>query len=1234
MKNNKSPFYNNVIIPKINNIKINPKHLYSKKNQKNNITPRQSNIIQNTINSNTANKIKVNMLNNEDHFNNNNTSNFKQRQKTRLSKSKEKIISSSGPRKKSSKKVLKVNKSFLTYAQNKNKKNEINNHKSLINKIFISENDNKDDIKININKLNSNNMSNEANSSKRIRNKSREIPQRRTIGNIKSFSDENNNNKNNMKLKNSTIACSATTGKKPIKKTKSNSNIKINLNKNFNNLINSTNNKSNININHNIINDNNSNSNINSKNRVIKNDIEYSNFNSIKLNTTNNKNKIEKKESRVNNFNLKPNKVTVNMNKKKNNKNKEINSNANSNGFTDKSKKSIKIIRNDSMDIKKKKRNSKSTKKLLTKTITKKNFQNDDNKSICTINDSKIKINVGRTSTNEMFYNSINSTNSVHLLNQFKHKPKQNINKKNNSINLLGSYNVKKTNTIAFKNNNIVNSNNLKKKSSTIFHDKKTLSNNQNKKNKKIISNNIDTNNTTGTIGTILMNKEEQSISKVLDNKKNKNKSSQHLKCNKVGNITDSIETKNISNYDFNNYNNNINAINNQKENNLNLNIKISSVENDEIIDDIEINENDEPLFKKTDNYYQLLNDSSNSPPKIEGMSKKNKSVSHLHIVKKEENVEGLKKCPLSKKSFRPKLSDKIIIKFEDLLTFESKLDDIIAALSNKDNANEDGASNECAEFMTFYSHSSLFGIFSNFFNPNNKIIIHSGNNLLLLSIIITYHLSINPKMLTNLLDDMKYIFSLIKINYLLLIKKIELYYDDEFPEKYIDIFNQKLGQIKITNCSNEIDIISKINKNCCNISERMKLILNSYQRSNDKNYNEFNGIFKNISTVSEKNINNYFYSYIYINPFNIESNKINNITNINNNYNNICGSSKNFSRMSSSISSGSNTSIKGFDDNDSDNFYNDNMSYKTEKSEDCDRELSSIKSYKSINYCGKIKSNNEGSTINCDSNFYYNIENNIYENDEDGTNAYEIMRMIKEYEINKVDAPFIVSPPKKKYTLVLDLDETLIHLRQKKEVVNIKNDINIKINNASECFYENYDKDRNKYLLQFRVGLFSFLTILKPFYEIISFTSATREYSDAIINEIEKNRTFFDYKFYREHTVIYKDTFVKDISRIGRDIKKMIIIDNNENNFILNKENGIKIAPYYGDEDNNHSVNNSIHSENNGRLSYGRKKGNDNVLLELKKILVMMYKDNYDDLREALKDYEDLIKNKVSMTS
>ena len=469
----------------------------------------------------------------------------------------------------------------------------------------------------------------------------------------------------------------------------------------------------------------------------------------------------------------------------------------------------------------------------------------------------------------------------------------------------------------------------------------------------------------------------------------------------------------------------------------------------------------------------------------------------------------------------------------------------------------------------------------------------------------VLYHLSLNKKMLKDLLDDMKYIFSLLKINFFFLVKKIEFYYKDDFPLKCSDLFNQKFVQYISINCSNEIDLISKINKNCCNISERMKLIMNYYERNNDKYYDEFSGIFKNLSSLEEKDINSYFFSYLYINPFNSENNKINEVNNININYTNKKGNKQNILNS----------------DNESDNYLSDNfsMSYKSDK-DDNERELLSVKSYKSTNYFGKLKSNNisDTTTINCDNNFYYNIENNIYENDEDGTNAYEIMKMIKDYEINRVSPPFIFSKTKKRYTLILDLDETLIHLRQKKQVVNIKNDVNININNTSDYNY-NSDKDKNKYLLQFRVGLFSFLTLLKPFYEIISFTSASKEYADVIINEIEKKRKFFDYKFYREHCTIYKDTFVKDISKIGRDLEKIIIVDNNENNFVLNKENGIKISAYYGDDGDN--INNIS-------------KKNDNALLELKKILIMIYKDNYEDVREALKDYEELIKNKVSLES
>ena len=1214
------------MLSKIKEHKIYPNKLCNKKNIKNNnITPRQSNI-HNNIYSNTSTKITVNKLNNnEEKINSNLTSQIKS--SIRTNKSKEKKINDTEIKKSiSNQKMLLVSKPFHTNDRSKNKKNELKKYDSLVNSLFNSY-----DNKGYMTTTSTNKIKSEINSSQRERNKSKQMQKNQNIGYVKSFCDENNGSKN----KNFTIASSSTSGKNLIKKTKSNNNININLNNNFNNIIinninisNKLGKNDNINNFTNIIYDNN-----NSRSKVMKSETEGNLSNSTNNNIKVGKKISNKKDAHIKNFNL--SKHGDNFNKKRNNKNIGINKDIN----IEKNTKKINHDENTPLFVKKNKKSSKYTKKLVNKAKTNRNIENDDNKSIYTIKENKMKINTGRTSLNEHFYNIQINTKSTQTLSPLNSKQKLNINKKNNSINLFGSYDSKKRNDANLKNKNVANSVNLKKKISTNFASKKINLKNQNKKNIKIINNK-------GVYRThrVLLNKEEQNLIKVIDNKNNKNKTSRYLKYNQendINNENESVEIENDNIYYSHKNSKKITKKNKKKlisKPKLDMK-KIQSLDINENNDNMNINE----ISIKNE---EILNINPNTPSsrfKKFAMTKKNKSVSHIHQINKmekpkednerNEEREGLKKSPLSKVSLnRPKLNDKIIIKFEDLLTFEKKLNNIIDNLSNKDNINNGGVSNECSEFMAFYFHSSLYGIIINFFNKNNKIIIHSGNNLLLLSIIISYHLSINPKMFTYLLDDLKYIFSLLKINYLLLIKKIELYYDDDFPIKYIDILNQKLGQIKITNCSNEIDIISKINKNCCNITERMKLILNYYQRNNDKYYNEFNGIFKNISTVSEKNINNYFQSYLYVNPFDFENNEINYISNTNNNYIGSC-SSKNFSGISSSISISSNNSLKGFDDNDSDNFIDDNISYKTEKSDDCERELLSVKSYKSSNYYGKLKQNNLGSTINCDNNFYYNIENNIYENDEDGTNSYEIMQMIKNYEINKVDAPFLVSPPKKKYTLVLDLDETLIHLRQKKEVVNIKNDINIKINNTSDNFSSVYDRDKNKYLLQFRVGLFSFLTILKPFYEIISFTSATREYADVIINEIEKNRPFFDHKFYREHTVIYKDSFIKDISRIGRDMKKIIIIDNNEGNFILNKENGIKIVPFYGDEENiDNNVNSSINSENNGRLSYGKKKRSDNALLELKKILVMLYKDDYDDLREALKDYDDLIKSKVSM--
>ena len=143
---------------------------------------------------------------------------------------------------------------------------------------------------------------------------------------------------------------------------------------------------------------------------------------------------------------------------------------------------------------------------------------------------------------------------------------------------------------------------------------------------------------------------------------------------------------------------------------------------------------------------------------------------------------------------------------------------------------------------------------------------------------------------------------------------------------------------------------------------------------------------------------------------------------------------------------------------------------------------------------------------------------------------------------------PYLNNINQKKYSLVISLDETLIHFKS---------------NNISN----------NKGVMQLRPGLFQFFQKVKSFYEIIIFSSGNKKYSDAMLDTIDVKRNMFDYRLYQEHCVIIDNDFVKDLSRIGRNIDKIIIVDNLAQNYRLQKENGINIKSFYGDDPNDRSL-------------------------------------------------------------
>ena len=59
-------------------------------------------------------------------------------------------------------------------------------------------------------------------------------------------------------------------------------------------------------------------------------------------------------------------------------------------------------------------------------------------------------------------------------------------------------------------------------------------------------------------------------------------------------------------------------------------------------------------------------------------------------------------------------------------------------------------------------------------------------------------------------------------------------------------------------------------------------------------------------------------------------------------------------------------------------------------------------------------------------------------------------------------------------------------------------------------------------------------------------------------------------FRLYRHHTIKIKGEFVKDLERVGRDLARVLLLDNIEQNFRLQRRNGIHIRSWYGDKKDN----------------------------------------------------------------
>ena len=143
------------------------------------------------------------------------------------------------------------------------------------------------------------------------------------------------------------------------------------------------------------------------------------------------------------------------------------------------------------------------------------------------------------------------------------------------------------------------------------------------------------------------------------------------------------------------------------------------------------------------------------------------------------------------------------------------------------------------------------------------------------------------------------------------------------------------------------------------------------------------------------------------------------------------------------------------------------------------------------------------------------------------------------------------------KKTLVLDLDETLAH-GQSIPFSSTKHQKTLQciLNNTNTTIY-----------FKTRPGVKEFLRKMSKLYEIVIFTASVEEYAKPLIDIID-SKNLCSHKLYREQCTFRDSAYIKDLKRLGRDLKDVIILDNSPNSYSLNKENGIPITTWFDDED------------------------------------------------------------------
>jgi len=151
-------------------------------------------------------------------------------------------------------------------------------------------------------------------------------------------------------------------------------------------------------------------------------------------------------------------------------------------------------------------------------------------------------------------------------------------------------------------------------------------------------------------------------------------------------------------------------------------------------------------------------------------------------------------------------------------------------------------------------------------------------------------------------------------------------------------------------------------------------------------------------------------------------------------------------------------------------------------------------------------------------------------------------------------------SPSTRKKILVLDLDETLVSSTVKQQRCDYH--VDVLVGGLLTRFY-----------VKKRPYLQLFLQTVSNWFEVVIFTASLSPYANPLIDKFDSKKRI-KRRLFRQ-SCIHKGSgqYVKDLSVVDPDMSQVMIVDNSPLSYSLNKENGIGIRDWCGDDYNDKAL-------------------------------------------------------------